>query len=382
MTATTVNAGAGNQQVTVSPTAESLDTIAGPLTVKGGGHTQLIIDDQKANETGVIPVLTTDVLTGTTLTRSAAGILLPFGPGSVDRVATITYGGLAGLTLNAGATHNVITVEATSTATTVNAGAGNAVVTVSPTAESLGTIASPLTVHGGGATQLVLDDQKNLASKTYTITSGTFQSTGAASITDSGLSSLSVNGSEGADTYIIGGTGTGVATTINGGVGNNTLVGPNVASTWNITAVNGGTVGNVTFRAVENLTGGTGMDAFVFGAGTWVNGKVDGGGGGDWLDYSAYTLPVTVNLAAGTATGIVGGIARIQNVRGGQGGNNLTGNSQGNILIGGAGSNTIVGGSGRSLLIGGKGTGYGHGQLRQRHPDRRLHELRLEQPRQ
>ena len=164
-----------------------------------------------------------------------------------------------------------------------------------------------------------------------------------------------MNGSEGADTYIIGGTGTGVATTINGGVGNNTLVGPNVASTWNITGLNMGTVGNVTYRAVANLTGGTSVDAFVYGAGASVSGKIDGGGGGDWLDYAADTLPVTVNLAAGTATGVAGGIARIQNVRGGQGGNNLTGNSQGNILIGGAGRIRSSAGRRQSLLIGGKG---------------------------
>ena len=155
---TTVNAGSGNRQVTVSPTAESLDTVAGPLTVDGGGATQLVIDDQKANTTGVIPVITTDVLTGTTLTRSATGFL--FVGGIVDRVATINYGGLAGLTLNAGATPNVITVEGTSTATTVAGGAGTTQVTVSPTAESLDTIAGPLTVDGGGATQLVIDDQK------------------------------------------------------------------------------------------------------------------------------------------------------------------------------------------------------------------------------
>ena len=89
----------------------------------------------------MIPVIVTDVLTGTTLTRSATGLL--FVGGIVDRVATINYGGLAGLTLNAGAEPNVITVEGTSTATTVNAGAGNQQVTVSPTAESLDTIAGP-----------------------------------------------------------------------------------------------------------------------------------------------------------------------------------------------------------------------------------------------
>src|SRR5262249_40014103 len=42
---------------------------------------------------------------------------------------------------------------------------------------------------------------------------------------------------------------------------------------------------------------------FVFGAGANLTGPIHGGEGGDWLDSSASTTPVTVNLAAGTATG-------------------------------------------------------------------------------
>ena len=66
-------------------------------------------------------------------------------------------------------------------------------------------------------------------------------------------------------------------------------------------------------------------------------------------------MPVTVNLALGTATRATGGVTGIQNVRGGQGIDTLTGDSQGNVLIGGAGTNTIDGGTGRSILIGGTG---------------------------
>ena len=275
----------GTGTVNISPAAENLDALAGALTVHGGGATHLVIDDQNANLNGVIPILTQDTLTGTTLTRISQSFIPP---GFVsNHTATITYDGLAGLTLNTGVTPNLVFVEGTSTATTVNAGSGNTLVEVSPTAEDLDALAGALTVHGGGATHLVIDDQNNLANKTYTIAGGTFQRTGSASITYGGLSSLSVNGGHGADRYIIGGTSAGVATTINGGAGINTLVGPDVASTWNITGANAGTVGNVTFAAVENLTGGTGVDAFVFSAGAKVTGKIDGGGGGDWLDYAA-----------------------------------------------------------------------------------------------
>ena len=69
-----------------------------------------------------------------------------------------------------------------------------------------------------------------------------------------------------------------------------------------------------------------------------ITGKITGGGGSDWLDYSAYNHPVAVNLAKGTATAVAGGISGIENVRGSAAGNNLVGDSHGNVLIGARGS--------------------------------------------
>ncbi len=53
---------------------------------------------------------------------------------------------------------------------------------------------------------------------------------------------------------------------------------------------------------------------------------------------------------------MAGGVAKVQNVRGGSGGNTLVGNAVGNILIGGIGVDSLTAGSGRSILIGGKGS--------------------------
>ena len=51
--------------------------------------------------------------------------------------------------------------------------------------------------------------------------------------------------------------------------------------TWNITGPNAGTVGNVTFAGIENLTGGAdNQDMFTFEASGSILGVVDGGAGG------------------------------------------------------------------------------------------------------
>jgi hypothetical protein len=138
------------------------------------------------------------------------------------------------------------------------------------------------------------------------------------------------------------------------------LVGPNTTSTWTITGANAGIVnGTLTFTAIANLTGGTGVDTFQIGTAGHLSGNLNGGGApansGDWLDYKGNAGFVAVNLATGAATGVAGTVSKIQNVFGGNHGNNLTGSAQGNILIGGNGNDTITGGTGRSLLIGGQG---------------------------
>jgi hypothetical protein len=170
-----------------------------------------------------------------------------------------------------------------------------------------------------------------------------------------------LKGGTGNDTFILGATQA-LGTTVTGGGGTDTLVGGNISNVWTISSANGGKVNTtVTFSAIANLVGGTGLDVFKFSGTGSVAGTINGGGApahqGDWLDYSSVTYAVTVNLATGSATNVAGGVSGIQNVHGGNHGNTLTGDSQGNILIGGSGANTITGGSGMSILIADKGTG-------------------------
>ena len=142
------------------------------------------------------------------------------------------------------------------------------------------------------------------------------------------------------------------------------LVASDVTNTWSITGQNAGTLsssllaGTVSFSGAPNLHGGNGADNFVFADGAGVGGSIDGGGGTNALNYFNYSSSVLVDLQTGSATGVGGGIANIQNVTGGSGGgagvyNILVGNG-GNVLTGGDGRrNLLIAGASASTLVGG-----------------------------
>jgi len=116
-----------------------------------------------------------------------------------------------------------------------------------------------------------------------------------------------------------------VTGTVNGNGGTNTLLAPNSSNTWHITLFNAGEVAGITFTSIDNLTGGSLADDFIFGNQAAVSGAISGGGGLNTLDYSAYTSPVFVDIGSGGATG-AGSFNNIQNFIGGaSGGNALTG---------------------------------------------------------
>jgi Ca2+-binding RTX toxin-like protein len=283
----------------------------------------------------------------------------------------------------AGSGVNTINVDSTSAATIVNAGlSGNDTINVGGPSKTLQGI------NGGyldfqiskPGSHLYFNDQGDAYTQPQTYTIGMLQA-GVAELLGGNpnapggneffftgpLGAVTLNASSGNDRFDVQAlwpSPTRLA--IQGGTGTNTLVGPNTTNTWVVSGSNSGTLDQtVSFSAVQDLVGGTGVDVFQLAPAGKVA-SINGGGApaglGDWLDYSAFTTPVTVNLAAGAATSVNGGAAgavrNIQDVHGGNGGNRLTGNAQGNILIGGTGADTIIGGSGRSLLIGGRGADH------------------------
>lgn len=174
---------------------------------------------------------------------------------------------------------------------------------------------------------------------------------------------INVNSLGGADKLTVDYTFGSFARTINydGGTGNDTLLvaGRTATNTFNITGTNAGNFNGtaaVTFVNVENLSGDAGPDVFAFAPGGLLAGAIDGGGGSDWLDYSALTTPIRVNLSTGTASDVAGGVSNVHNVIGSaNGGDTITGDSAGGVLEGHNKGNTIRAGRGRSVLIGGFG---------------------------
>jgi acrosin len=188
--------------------------------------------------------------------------------------------------------------------------------------------------------------------------SGTYTSTNA--LTFSAFQN--VTGGTGADTFTLSGTGH-ITGTISGGLGTDTLVGNNLASTWAISALNAGTLtdanGANAFVSIENLAGGTAADTFNnvnisgalsdAGGTTTLNTNVTTGGG------QSYAGPVAIGAAITITSG--GSIFFGSTVT--DPGFDLIVNATGNLTPGtmsvGAGrvqlfaGGTIVGGAGQSV---------------------------------
>ncbi len=245
---------------------------------------------------------------------------------------------LSNVVVNIRAGTEVVNVESTFAGipVAINLTGGNDTVNISPTAQEVSTIRGALTIVGGTGTSIVNVEDTNATGNTrFTLTTSGLRANGWAELSFSGITGLNIAG----------------------GTGINTLAGLNTVNTWNITGPNAGNLNRwLGFTGIANLTGGTAMDTFVFANGGSLTGNINGNSGGDWLDYSGLSTPVTVNLATGSATSVGKRVINVSNVRGGSGGNTLTANRNGSILIGGAGNDTLVGGAGRSILIGEGGT--------------------------
>jgi subtilase family serine protease len=171
----------------------------------------------------------------------------------------------------------------------------------------LGTFTAPggvVAIYGDGGTDLVTLKGLSSSANTFTINGNTVTLAAAAlppsgfSVGLSGISNITLQGGSQANTFTFAGTSAWVPATIRGSGSANTVIGPDFNSIWDITAANAGYLfaPSWSFSGIQNLTGGSQGNDFIFSKGASLSGKLNGGGGGGTLDESAFTTAVTVNL--------------------------------------------------------------------------------------
>jgi hypothetical protein len=395
-TAYTLNTGAGNDAVTLGDSRQTLEEFVGKMTVNGqGGTNTLTINDQgeldpatQGSHSGYHSENDTWYAAAGGLPAEVVWHHVPAGvlavPGSAGTVKTPLYwqnlqhivfndpaGGstathafnanaLAGtqLTLN-GQTENDILVSG------VSAGQQQ---TFDITGHNAGTVGN---IRYSGVYYLIAGGS---GLTTFKVHPGGYEDTlnGNSSPSVLDLSAYAQGTTVTVPTYYSDGSHTwgtvsgSVATwiAIAGVVGNtnDTLIGPDLANIWSLTGPNAGRIGGLTFSGFANLVGGGQADTFRFLQGGRLSGTLNGGGGVDTLDYSAYTGDVTVDLRLDTASLVGGSVSNIRNVVGSRGndllvgdgmGNSLTGGSGRNLLIAGSAAGTLQGNTGDDILIGG-----------------------------
>ena len=218
--------------------------------------------------------------------------------------------------------------------------------------------------------------------------------------TSAGLLSGGINGGDGTDSIddsalttavtlnlatssitLVGGSLSNIENVIGGSNTGNQIVGPATATTFNITGANIGNAAGISFTSFRNLVGGAGNDVFKFSNAATLTGAINGGGGTNTVDFSAYTTATGVNLLSTKMTGLGGVFSSIQSFIGGtNSGNqiagpntatvfNVTGPNTENVngisfsgfgnLSGGTANDTFVFSAGASItggLNGGAGT--------------------------
>jgi Ca2+-binding RTX toxin-like protein len=206
----------------------------------------------------------------------------------------------------------------------VNGGDGNDVITVK-------SIDKPVNVDGGvdggtGTNELSIIGHPS--SNTFILDTSSVQVNGAAYL-PTNVQLLTVNGQNANDNFIMNNLPA-ISTIIDGAGGVNSLQGRNADTTWNLLVSNGGTLGSsFHFGNIQNLTGGSKDDEFVFSAGKTINGTIDGGGGTgvDTVDFGNYTTPIILNLQSQSATGL-GRFKNIETIDGGAAKDTIVGPNQ------------------------------------------------------
>jgi acrosin len=174
-----------------------------------------------------------------------------------------------------------------------------------------------------------------------------------------------VTGGLGDDVFDLG-AGTALAGPLDGGGGNDTILGDNSPRTFSVTGSNSGTVTGLVpsgYSNVENLVGGSAADMFQFSVGGTLSGSITGGGGTDTLvgDNTGRTFTITGANAGTLGTPLSAAFSAIENLTGGSSVDVFrfaNGGSLSGLVDGGGGSNKVIGdNSGRTFTFSGARSG-------------------------
>jgi hypothetical protein len=358
-TTTYINAGGGNDTIALGQ--NNLDYLRGPVVVDGQAGSDTVSVQDEGN-----PFNYAYTITGTVVTRPSFGGLT-----YKNAEALNVFGSYGQDTFN-------MLGSLASTPITLYAGTGNDVVNVGSTTSSLDAIQGALNLNDQAGTDVLnFNDQAASTGHVYTLNGGSLARSGAATVTFGSFERVNLTASSHDDSLVLQGLPAGVTMNLDMGAGLNAVYGPNTSNTWVINGYSsvapygeGRAVlnGVCTINGIVGLAGGTGPDRFEFIPGGFIPSVINGGGGGDTLDYSQWSAGVNVNLGAygngtyGYATAVGSSVNNIQNVIGSPYNDVLTGNVYGNVLVGGGGNDVITGGTGPSVLIGGMGGDTIHGR--------------------
>lgn len=166
---------------------------------------------------------------------------------------------------------------------------------------------------------------------------------------------------------------------------NSRIIGRNADVHWQLDmSGNSSSDGMTRFQGFGTVIAGSRDDVLSFLAGedgSYSAGprRVEGGAGRNSLDFSLFPVGVTIDLQAGTASALPGGVRNFIDVIGSAFNDTLLGDSQDNLLVGldgddtlrgqagndalfgGTGNDTIYGGTGNDLLVGGLGADWLYG---------------------
>jgi hypothetical protein len=321
----------GSKASASSNTGGTLGAIDATITIDAGDGTDLISVDDSGDATGRSGSLSATEISG-----------LGMGAGGLIKYANTEQ---LVITLGSGDDSLAVTSTHAGTAAAIDLGAGDDTVTVGSLAPALGgttgAIAGPLAIDGGGGTDtLILDDSGDTNPTVTRVTADAITGLGmGAGIGYARLEGLTFLLGSGDDT--LDGSGALVGLTVEGGAGNDVLIGG---------------------LGSDHLSGGAGNDVILGGPGEVTRGAVDSV---LLLDVASVTGTIPLSGAgvpqgdAATVQALID--ADLVLLEGGADPQAvlLSLTSDGNdVLDGGAGNDALYGGSGNDTLLGGEGNDF------------------------